>query len=422
MKSSFFYKETILFKNWRIFFVLFALLFRFYGAVINEFSNDNHVEVIQKYEELNKTPHLSDCFQCYHPKVFHYTLLKLKNFLKLNNYQLVLAGQIINSLLSILTLFLILQILNNKSSLILFLLILVNSNFAGISIQFTNDMFAIFFSTLFLYLLYKDFYSYKNSSYILLSIVVLCAFNSKGTGLSIFFVYLIYSGWLLFKSFSWNKILLLLVVNSQFMFFSEYSFNLKQFKNPFTTNLPNQTIGSSKTQLRDNLLTVPLIDVFKEPHLGHVTAKVPLQNHAANIWSSLYGRLLSEQFSSYPIKWANYHPSMVWLRRILLLLGIYLVFIFIRGSYCVVSEFKEKKNINFDLFMLMTAIMQLILYLTYTLLKMNSAANKAIYIYPAIFSFLYLMSKGLKDEKFKVILYIILILFTIESSDILLKI
>jgi|GEM_PF-4889979 hypothetical protein len=133
-------------------------------VVFNRKSNDDHFTVIQLILNTKRLPEKADCWECYQPKLFHYTAAKFLQLTGLENTNpssMILAVEMLNytaGLITILVIRLFLYRLPDKNGLlkvIAFGLVALNPGLIGINSQATNDTFAILFSTLALFCTYS---------------------------------------------------------------------------------------------------------------------------------------------------------------------------------------------------------------------------------------------------------------------------
>ena len=129
----------------------------------NRQSNDNHMQVVQLMLVSARLPQLKDCWECFQPKLFHFTVTKVLQILGLTGLPingLNLVAEIINLLAGLATLAIAwafiarLPVTNKWLKLLAFGLVALNPALIGINSQATNDTFAIFFSTLAIYCAY----------------------------------------------------------------------------------------------------------------------------------------------------------------------------------------------------------------------------------------------------------------------------
>ena len=119
----------------------------------NRQSNDNHIQVVQLMLASARLPQKQDCWECFQPKMFHFTVTKVIQILGLTGLTLnglSLVAEIINLLAGLVTLAIAwafiarLPVKNKWLKLLAFGLVALNPVLIGINSQATNDTFAIF--------------------------------------------------------------------------------------------------------------------------------------------------------------------------------------------------------------------------------------------------------------------------------------
>src|SRR5258706_622036 len=61
-----------------------SLCLRLGLSLYNREANDPHMPVIRYIMKNNKLPEKMDCWECFQPKLFHYTVAKLLDIMRLN--------------------------------------------------------------------------------------------------------------------------------------------------------------------------------------------------------------------------------------------------------------------------------------------------------------------------------------------------
>src|SRR4030042_3829741 len=92
-----------------IFLIFFSAVFlRIFLGSVNIDANDDHLEVIKIIYKQNIIPTESDCFECYHPKLYHYLTAEFWKILKIEDPRIqIWAAIMINCLAGIFTLVII---------------------------------------------------------------------------------------------------------------------------------------------------------------------------------------------------------------------------------------------------------------------------------------------------------------------------
>ena len=159
-------REILKNQIFNILFIIVALLsisLRVGLVWYNRQSNDNHMQVVQLMLASSRLPQKQDCWECFQPKMFHFTVTKVVQILGLTSLPingLSLVAESINLLAGLATLaiawiFIVrLPVKNKWLKLLAFGLVALNPALIGINSQATNDTFAILFSTLAIYSTY----------------------------------------------------------------------------------------------------------------------------------------------------------------------------------------------------------------------------------------------------------------------------
>lgn len=158
---------------------------------VNRQSNDDHFEVIQLILKTGRLPVKPDCWECYQPKLFHYTTAKFLQITGLENTSqdsMILAVELVNYTAGLITLVVIgfflchLPVKNELLKVLAFGLVALNPKLIGISSQATNDTFAILFSTLALFYAYAYLERRRPITFLLIVIFTVLGISSKANG------------------------------------------------------------------------------------------------------------------------------------------------------------------------------------------------------------------------------------------------
>ncbi|MBI9051638.1 MAG: glycosyltransferase family 39 protein, partial [Anaerolineaceae bacterium] len=179
-------------KKYKIFFLILLLLsigLRIGLVSVNREANDPHDEVITYIIEHGTLPEKDDCWECFQPKLFHYTAAKMLQLPLIENAKeeipLPLAVDLINFMAGIITVFVIglfitnLPVKNETLKLLAFGLISLNPKLIGVNSQVTNDSFAILFSTLALYFMVLFLHKQKTGTFLLVLLFTLLGISTK---------------------------------------------------------------------------------------------------------------------------------------------------------------------------------------------------------------------------------------------------
>ena len=170
---------------------LLSVVLRLGMVSFNRQSNDDHMQVISLILKSGTLPSKSDCWECFQPKLFHYTAAKILQITgadRLSQNNMILAVELINFLAGLVTLAVVEALIRRtpiKSEtlkLLGFGLIALNPGLIGINSQATNDTFVILFSTLALYCTVLFFQKQKPGTFLLILLFSLLCISSKSNG------------------------------------------------------------------------------------------------------------------------------------------------------------------------------------------------------------------------------------------------
>lgn len=455
MNNNFFAK---IFKPSTAFILIFiiASLLRFVPAIINRDANDEHFKVIETIAWKNIIPEKDSCLQCYHPKLYHYSVAKTVNLFSIENLDdLIIAGQIINVLAGILTLYFIylflqkLQISTN-TKILSFLLVALNPALMAINIQATNDSFVILFSTISIYYLFLFFENTKILNLLNLTISVTLAALSKGSGLIILigvvivFMIKIFSNFqnkTLIKKYTLFLAMFLATSISLIILFGPYDDYYFQYGTPLainkekspTPNFSKKTYVGGKTgivSVYDGYLTFRYPDLMKTLYLDRDADEGEYPPSRVSLWTQLYAQSNFIQYTRRPLDWKVkltnpvYSIGKMTFVVALIPFAIFLIGIFISTKISIASFAKNKlsylKNEN-DWIMAFFFWTFIAFIIKFTLDYREFSAMKPIYIYPAILSFVFMFAIGFDWflKKFKNIYFIYAVYFVFTSLSVL---
>lgn len=177
-------------NNHIIYLILFLLSIslRLALSLVNREANDDHMQVVNLILQTGKLPQEYDCWECFQPKLFHFTVAMVLQGSGLADADLsikILVAQLINFLAGVITLAVVwkfiieIPVINEKLRLVSFALVALNPKLIGISSQATNDAFAILFSTFALYFTYVFLGKQKIVTFILMLLFALLGISSK---------------------------------------------------------------------------------------------------------------------------------------------------------------------------------------------------------------------------------------------------
>ena len=161
-------------------------------ASYNREANDDHYEVIKPIADQWITPDREACWQCYHPKLYHWSAGIAIRVLALSSFDSrIIAAQMVNVFAGAATLVVALALLGSMRlpatvRCLSFALIALNPTLCGINAQATNDSFIILFASLTIYHVWRYFETSHWLHAALLIAATVLAVLSKGSAWVLF--------------------------------------------------------------------------------------------------------------------------------------------------------------------------------------------------------------------------------------------
>ena len=388
-------------------------------VVFNRESNDDHFAVIQLILKTYRLPEKADCWECYQPKLFHYTAAK---FLQLTGQEnanpgtMILAVEMLNyaaGLITILVIGLFLDYLPGKNGLlkgIAFGLVAFNPGLIGINSQATNDTFAILFSTLALFCCYAYLQKKRTVTFFLMLLFTILGICSK-TNVWITAIAILLA--LLIKAFVekqgrsrmlWSAVLfgLLTLVISIFNPLNQYISNVQDYGSPILLNIDQQPLPDFFKQtsaarpgilsIQDGFFTFKFGDMLRYPRNENGYVYTPTRT---SLWTQLYARANSVHFDDWPISWSTSGEQGFALSRAIYILALLPALFLLVGAAMEIFLFlksliKRDPNLaaatHFGLTAL-TFIGFVLFIILYALEYRDYSVMKAIFLYPAMLTF-----------------------------------
>jgi len=442
--------------NYFLIIFIVAVILRILLAFVNREANDNHFEIIQIMLNENKIPILTDCWECYQPKFYHFFCANIFKFFSIDfiNSQIITA-QLINTFAGILTIYIIFIFLNKmkineKIRLIGFSLIALNPKLIGINAQVTNDSFVILFSTLTIYFFYIFLIDIKKKFFILMLIFTIFAVISKGTSLVLYPIICLILLIKLFQNWKTSKIrnaflVFFIIFNLFFLltapYFGQYLSKYYRYGSPFTINvkpspfpnifketlLPNVVpTRPGVTSIVHSYFTFRFVDLIQHPYILHpdYTPK------RTSLWTQIYARANSVHFDLWPPSWRPRYYFILQIVRIIFILALIPALLLIYGFFINIKRilkllFYKKSDIFYqknDWIFVLFFIGFIFFIIKATLAYRDFCTMKAIYIYPGLICFIKIFIDGTNKfylsllnysiiEKFFNIIFISLISF-----------
>ena len=431
----------------------------------NGAANDDHIEVAELIFYQKKNPAPQDCWQCYHPKLYHNTIAQLGHLFKTKTReQRTIIAQGINAITGILTLLIFLTFtlqqkqFSKKTQLLAFSVVALNPRFIAINAQASNDAFIIFFSSVIIYSLYQLMTRLSIKYFSILLLASILAGVTKGNSfiiiavvMFIFLVKILRTKKLNLPIKSYFYLLIMYLTISIFTigYFGEYYDNYKKYGKPVVYNTPITDLPNlfHKTTFRrpgirsiaEGYFTFRWFDLIQNPMISGSQLSYP--KHHTSLWSHLYGRAHFVYFDNWPPgAWQSKDPRMMNVGRITLILGMIPTILFILGFFKEIKKGVQlffKKNLQwldapnwiFSIFILAF----LFFIILFTAKGRDFSFMKIIYLYPCILATLIPLLNGFEMANnyfqknkslffiFQTLLLVLLVFYIIPILDLIVK-
>jgi hypothetical protein len=401
-----------------------AALLRVGLALVNRQSNDNHMEVVQLILKRGILPSQHDCWECFQPKLYHFTVATLLKTLPIT--QPIIVAQLLNVVMSLVMLWMLwmfmrrVKIANDTVKVLAFGLFALNPAMVGINIQATNDTFAIAFSVLAFYFAYRmvDSTEFHISdlvfSILFTSLAVVSKTNCLVTALAIFCT-------LVFKAFADRDfslnirhgylpraalfavfVTILVVFNPV----GQYRENYKHYgspvllkstviRQPFPQLFEQTPIKNAGIlSIQDGFFTFKLLDLLQTPQVTTNSENYPASR--TSFWTILYGGSYFLHYKAYPPSWVTNRTEEFLIGQLSYILGLLPTLAILLGftqdliltfTFVLHPGISKKLPMGAGLF-LIAQLGYLAFLILYALEYRMYSFMKVIFIYPAIPSFI----------------------------------
>ena len=397
-------------------------------TAVNYYANDDHMAVVNIIVNENRLPVKDDCYQCYHPKLYHCCvalLFKLMPFcatflcrIRLAQSLSCIAGL---STLWIVWLFLRKQRLRRQTKLISFAMIALNPMLLGINAQATNDSFVILFATCALYCAYSFFNTERVKFFYMMAGSTAIAALSKGNGLALFpaiilvFVLKITVGRLSLLPWRKNTVYLavfIIIFLTAVPYPGQYWYSYKKYGSPLISNkqidpAPHlfKDVYHGKTMIPSLVSlygTFRILDLIKNPTDTRVKE---YHRHQTSLWSQLYGYTHFIYFYMSPGYWRTRNPVLINAGRIIFVLALLPTALLLFGIFISLRRWLRALLGKGSSFIVQTNgwIFDVFLFgylgfiIQYTFLYHHFSCMKAVFIFPALLAATALFSQGLES-------------------------
>ena len=408
-------------KKYKILFLIILFLsigLRIGLVSVNREANDPHDEVITYIIENNALPEKDDCWECFQPKLFHYTTAKILQIplleeARTDQSDMVLQLEIINLIASIFILITIavfihqLPVGNENLKLISFALVALNPKLIGINAQFTNDTFAILFSSLALYFTSRYLMKQKWSLFLLMIVFTILGISTKTNVWVIaiaIFMSLLVKAWTGKEKFMRIFLIAMLYAISTLTIstlnpLNQYIHNMKEHDAPVLLNMEKKEFPNyfHKTEvgrpgilsIYDGFFSFRYFDLLQHPLIEVGESYTPTRT---SLWTMLYARTHSLHFSNYPETWAAEGEKGFNLSRAIFIFALPPTILILFGFlleifYTLKSFFKRDKNLSsnhLDGLSAITFFGYVSFIIIYALSYRDFSVMKPVFMYPAI--------------------------------------
>jgi hypothetical protein len=394
-------------------------------ASMNWQANDNHVQVVKLMLESPRLPTIDDCFECFQPKLFTYTVARVVELIGLTDLRpmrIAYVAQGINFAAGMIVMFLS-WILIRRSRLgsewlkvLVFGLLALNPQMIGINSQATNDTFAILFSSLAIFCTVL-FFQQRKPVYFLLMVLFACLGIASKTNTWVSVVGISLS--LLIQAIVERRagvrrflvallfplaVLALTLANP----LTQYISNYRAYGRPMLLNinslplppLVRKTVHNDRggiLSIKDGFFTFRFADLLAHPRLDYAHDGYPVSR--TSFWTVLYASSHSAAYPFYPPSWTARAPQGHDLTRAIFILALLPTALLLAGFFLasytsvkavVLGDESLARSTGYGLFAILF-IGYLAFAILYALLYQTFLVFKGIFIFPGWLAFAILM-------------------------------
>jgi hypothetical protein len=419
-----------------VFAIALALVLRLALTFLNNDFNDDHLAVVDAIVSTGKIPSASVCFQCYHPKLFHVAVAAAVRALHIpsseHNVLYRLPAQIIASLAGFVMLlagrrFIWETTADRRIRTWALALLCCSAPLAGISVQATNDAFAILFASLALLLTAQLARIAPPAPLPLANVALLsgaCILTalSKGSGLVIFAAIAALFVWrALTRAAQANELgpnlaaLAILCVP----FFAivplagQYAETYRASGTPLALNVAKNAppglctpvipteIGAldrpGVLSVCDGFFTFKLGEILRQPYING--APNDTTGARTSLWTQLYARSYFLFFEQWPARWSGTQPQIVALGRATLSLALIPTAIALVGLGLGLASFATERRLAERVWsesgaLVVPGVAMLAAFVALNYQYRDYGSMKAIYLFPVMFSAIWCFERG----------------------------
>ncbi|HSH01308.1 MAG TPA: glycosyltransferase family 39 protein [Anaerolineae bacterium] len=402
----------------KIVFVL-AISLRVVLGLINSEANDDHLPVVHLIMEENRLPLRDECWECFQPKLYHAAIAGIFELFSIESLGVqIRVAQMVNviagSLLLVPVYYFLADFIKSRASqLLIFSLIAFNPRLIAVSIQATNDMLAIFFSTLVIYFTYRYLQTDETKIFAYVILFSTLATLTKGSGLIVFIAVFLILGLNLINQKLQLKYLgyvtMAVLGLGMSLYGGQYIQNYCTYGTPLVTNSPKKPFPNFSqptfegrpgvVSIKSAYFTFRVLALISEPQMSYENNEAPW--HQTSLWTQLYGRLNSIQFDPWPRSWVSDNGIRTILAQMTFFFALVPTSLMVFGIFVQLKELGVRVRRSFaSLFVERIWMIQIFglgyiaFILLYTLQYRDVATMKVIFILPGLICFLYLLISG----------------------------
>lgn len=398
-------------KGYAFIFGLSCLLIFTLALVNNGYANDDHFTVIELISRFGFLPKSTQCWQCYHPKLYHFLVAQIWNILGITSpYYQHISAQIFSALCGSATVYLFLKFIRPLNfpetlKLIVFAFFALNPRLIAISAQASNDALVIFLGTANLYAVLRMFRS-PSLKYALIVIASLVLGAMAKLNFGVFFIAtlivmavlaLLHRNYSLSlkKGYLGTALVGFLLSAVTFLSFNGYIRDYKENGKLFTYNTPTYELPHLYNldpvyipgirSIYSGYFKFHYFDLIRNPHLSY-TGELRFQ-HIHSHFSQLYGHFYFLGFDNWPVQWQTDSRVVTATGKVSLAVGIFPTLLLFIGLFLTFRNvFKGRENLKKDeswIYLLYIAGF-LGFSVLFSLIGRTFVFMKAIYIFPGL--------------------------------------
>lgn len=398
-------------NGYKIILGLSSLLILSLALVNGGYANDDHFTVIELIARFGILPKSTQCWQCYHPKLYHFLVAETWNLLGITSpYYQHISAQLFSAVAGCATVYLFMRFIRPLNfpetlKMAVFAFFALNPRLIAISGQATNDALIILLGTINLYSV-LNLFKRPSLKYTLITIASLVLGSMAKLNFGVFFIatmiVLIVLAVLhrnyslsLKKGYLGTALAGFLLSAVTFLSFNGYIRDYKENGKLFTYNTPTYELPHlyhldmvyipGIRSVYSGYFKFHYFDLIRNPHLSY-TGKLRFQ-HMHSHFSQVYGRFYFLGFDNWPAQWRTDSPLINVVGRISLAVGILPVLLLFIGLFLLLKNlFKGWENLKRDeswIYLLYIAGF-LGFSVLFSLFGRTFVFMKAIYIFPGL--------------------------------------